>query len=196
MKDMRKQVLILGVFQNQHPQDRLVDFILLGEIGSQRELEVDCPYYMTVRFEKKEAELGLLSDGSDLLRFFFQAPHSNLCLEEVEIVEANDYRRDLFTAAVRFSIAGKTQEYIVDASSALLIASMNNCPIYVKEGILENFATLNYHKKKLELPKMIEPPKPVKTYAELEAELEEALAEEKFERAAEIREELKKTKTN
>ncbi len=196
MYTTRKQVLILGTFQNEDPQERLIDFIVLGEIGSQRELEVDCPHYMSVKFEKKEAELGLLSDSNDLLKFFFLAQDSNLRIKEVELVEADEDRRDLFSAVVRFSIAGKKQEYILDAASALLIASMNNCPVYVKEGILENYATFNYHKKKTELPKLIEPPKPAKTCAELEAELEEAISEQKYERAAEIREELKKVKTN
>lgn len=119
----------------------------------------------------------------------------------VEII-ISELRENTFYAKIILDVSGMTNEIDARPSDAIALAVRAQTPIYVSENVLELASFVPSEESDKETPKKSEPPSESlpKTkearIASLQNKLREALDAEDYERAAKIRDDIKKLTSN
>jgi bifunctional DNase/RNase len=146
--------------------------LVLGEVNGRRRLPIIIGSFeaqaIAIEIEKMTPSRPLTHD---LFKSFAQAYHINV--QEIIIYNLVD---GIFYAKLICSDGKKSAEIDARTSDAIAMAVRFDCPIYTHEFILSSYTSLSID--------------------ELKTKLQEALAEEAYEKAAKIRDELNKRKAS
>lgn len=163
--------------------------VVLNEINGYRRLPVIIGYFeaqaIAVALEKVSPSRPLTHD---LVKNLFN--ELNIDLKEVII---NNLQEGIFYAQLICAQEGKIVELDSRTSDALALSIRFGCPIYTYEFILESAGiVLEEKKKEKTLLKNQNNPLSNQSIEQLEKHLNDALTKEDYERAAHIRDEIKR----
>ncbi len=200
MKKIELDIVGLSYSQTQSGAYALV----LGEINGRRRLPIIIGSFeaqaIAIEIEKMTPSRPLTHD---LFKSFAEAYH--IAIQEIIIYNLVD---GIFYSKLICNDGKKTLEIDARTSDAIALAVRFDCPIYTYEFILSSAGIVIEGNEFVYLENISETPeevKPVGTggggYAtlsteELKTKLQEALAEESYEKAAKIRDELNKRKAS
>jgi bifunctional DNase/RNase len=200
MKKLKLDIVGLSYSQTQSGAYALV----LGEVGGRRRLPIIIGSFeaqaIAIEIEKMTPSRPLTHD---LFKSFAEAYH--IMIQEVVIYNLVD---GIFFSKLICSDGKKVMEIDARTSDAIAIAVRFDCPIYTYEFILSSAGIVIegndfvYLENIGETPEEITPtPSSAPGFTalsedELKAKLQEALAEESYEKAAKIRDELNRRKAS
>lgn len=200
MKKLKLDIVGLSYSQTQSGAYALV----LGEVGGRRRLPIIIGSFeaqaIAIEIEKMTPSRPLTHD---LFKSFAEAYH--IMIQEVIIYNLVD---GIFFSKLICSDGKKVMEIDARTSDAIAIAVRFDCPIYTYEFILSSAGIVIEGNDFVYLENIGEPPEEVTptpasatgftalSTDELKAKLQEALAEESYEKAAKIRDELNKRKAS
>lgn len=173
--------------------------VVLGEVNGARRLPVIIGSFeaqaIAVAIEGMEGPRPMTHD---LFKNTLQT--MNTQLQEVII---NNLQEGIFFARLVFEQNGEIIEVDSRTSDALALATRFECPVYTYEFILETAGVVlegdendDAEEYERSAASELEDKLSTHTVGELEQMLEEVLGEENYERAAQIRDELNRRKTN
>jgi len=199
MKKIELDIVGLSYSQTQSGAYALV----LGEINGRRRLPIIIGSFeaqaIAIEIEKMTPSRPLTHD---LFKSFAEAYH--ISIQEIIIYNLVD---GIFYSKLICNDGKKTLEIDARTSDAIALAVRFECPIYTYEFILSSAGIVIEGNEFVYLENISETPeevKPVSTSGgygtlstdELKTKLQEALAEESYEKAAKIRDELNKRKAS
>ncbi|RYE28907.1 MAG: hypothetical protein EOP42_15655 [Sphingobacteriaceae bacterium] len=200
MQKIKLDIVGLSYSQTQSGAYALV----LGEISGRRRLPIVIGSFeaqaIAIEIEKMTPSRPLTHD---LFKTFAQAFH--ITIQEVIIYNLID---GIFYAKLICSDGKKTMEIDARTSDGIAMAVRFNCPIYTYEFILSSAGIVIEGNDFVYLENINADPQEEKNIAavakgytsfsmeELESKLKEALAEESYEKAAKIRDELTRRKSS
>ncbi|PJJ84829.1 bifunctional nuclease family protein [Mucilaginibacter auburnensis] len=199
MKKIELDIVGLSYSQTQSGAYALV----LGEINGRRRLPIIIGSFeaqaIAIEIEKMTPSRPLTHD---LFKSFAEAYH--IAIQEIIIYNLVD---GIFYSKLICNDGKKTLEIDARTSDAIALAVRFDCPIYTYEFILSSAGIVIEGNEFVYLENISETPEEVKPvsagggYAtlsteELKTKLQEALAEESYEKAAKIRDELNKRKAS
>jgi bifunctional DNase/RNase len=200
MKKIKLDIVGLSYSQTQSGAYALV----LGEVSGRRRLPIIIGSFeaqaIAIEIEKMTPSRPLTHD---LFKSFGQAYH--ISVQEIIIYNLVD---GIFYSKLICSDGKKVVEIDARTSDAIAVAVRFDCPIYTYEFILSTAGIVIEGNDFVYLENINEPPAEEKTTAaatggfatlstdELKTKLQEALAEESYEKAAKIRDELHRRKAS
>src|SRR3982751_3424348 len=199
MKKIKLDIVGLSYSQTQSGAYALV----LGEVNGRRRLPIIIGSFeaqaIAIEIEKMTPSRPLTHD---LFKSFAQAYHINI--QEIIIYNLVD---GIFYSKLICSDGKKTIEIDARTSDAIAVAVRFDCPIYTYEFILSSAGIVIEGNDFVYLENIAETPEEITPVAsgsgfaslsndELKAKLQEALAEESYEKAAKIRDELNRRKAS
>ncbi|GAA4105468.1 bifunctional nuclease family protein [Mucilaginibacter panaciglaebae] len=201
MKKIKLDIVGLSYSQTQSGAYALV----LGEVGGRRRLPIIIGSFeaqaIAIEIEKMTPSRPLTHD---LFKSFAEA--YNIMVQEVIIYNLVD---GIFYSKLICSDGKKVMEIDARTSDAIAIAVRFECPIYTYEFILSSAGIVIEGNDFVYLENIAETPEEISSVSstassgfgalsteELKAKLQEALAEESYEKAAKIRDELNKRKAS
>ena len=199
MKKVKLDIVGLSYSQTQSGAYALV----LGEVNGRRRLPIIIGAFeaqaIAIEIEKMTPSRPLTHD---LFKSFAQAYH--ITVQEIIIYNLVD---GIFYSKLLCSDGKKTIEIDARTSDAIAIAVRFDCPIYTYEFILSSAGIVIegndfvYLENINETPEEITPSQSAAGYSslstdEIKTKLQEALAEEAYEKAAKLRDELNKRKAS
>jgi bifunctional DNase/RNase len=197
MKKIKLDIVGLSYSQTQSGAYALV----LGEVSGRRRLPIIIGSFeaqaIAIEIEKMTPSRPLTHD---LFKSFGQAYHINV--QEIIIYNLVD---GIFYAKLICSDGKKVVEIDARTSDAIAVAVRFDCPIYTYEFILSSAGIVIEGNDFVYLENISETPEEKTTTAggftslsvdELKTKLQEALAEESYEKAAKIRDELNRRKSS
>ncbi|MFD0749012.1 bifunctional nuclease domain-containing protein [Mucilaginibacter calamicampi] len=199
MKKIELDIVGLSYSQTQSGAYALV----LGEINGRRRLPIIIGSFeaqaIAIEIEKMTPSRPLTHD---LFKSFAEAYH--ISIQEVVIYNLVD---GIFYSKLICTDGKKTLEIDARTSDAIALAVRFDCPIYTYEFILSSAGIVIegnefvYLENISETPEDITPVNPVAGFSalsddELKSKLQDALAEESYEKAAKIRDELNRRKAS
>ncbi len=199
MKKIELDIVGLSYSQTQSGAYALV----LGEINGRRRLPIIIGSFeaqaIAIEIEKMTPSRPLTHD---LFKSFAEAYHINI--QEIIIYNLVD---GIFYSKLICNDGKKTLEIDARTSDAIALAVRFDCPIYTYEFILSSAGIVIEGNEFVYLENISETPEEVKPVSagggysnlsteELKTKLQEALADESYEKAAKIRDELNKRKAS
>jgi bifunctional DNase/RNase len=201
MKKIKLDIVGLSYSQTQSGAYALV----LGEVGGRRRLPIIIGSFeaqaIAIEIEKMTPSRPLTHD---LFKSFAEA--YNIMVQEVIIYNLVD---GIFYSKLICSDGKKVMEIDARTSDAIAIAVRFECPIYTYEFILSSAGIVIEGNDFVYLENIAETPEEISSVSspassgfgalsveELKVKLQEALAEESYEKAAKIRDELNKRKAS
>lgn len=176
--------------------------VVLGEVSGARRLPV-----IIGSFEAQAIAVAI--EGMDgprpMTHDLFKNTLDTMNAELQEVV-INNLQEGIFFARLVFLQNGEIIEVDSRTSDALALATRFECPVYTYEFILETAGVIlegeddqeseEYERVAADQDDSLEDKLSTHTVGELEIMLEEVLGEENYERAAQIRDEINRRKTN
>ena len=199
MKKITLDIVGLSYSQTQSGAYALV----LGELGGRRRLPIIIGSFeaqaIAIEIEKMTPSRPLTHD---LFKSFAEAYH--ISIQEIIIYNLVD---GIFYSKLICTDGKKTLEIDARTSDAIALAVRFNCPIYSYEFILSSAGIVIEGNDFVYLENIADTPEEIKPISsvggftslsvdELKTKLQEALAEESYEKAAKIRDELNKRKAS
>lgn len=185
------QVDIIGL--STSPSSGGAYALVLGEIEGNRRLPIIIGAFeaqaIALELEKIQPPRPMTHD---LLRDLFESVGA-----EVIDVVIDELREGTFFAKVRYIHEGEEDQLDARPSDAVALAVRVDAPIYVAPGVLEEAGIPSDEEAVAELEEEIEeeePAVPVSPLERLEEQLSKAIAEEDYERAAQIRDDIQRHK--
>lgn len=171
--------------------------ILLKEIDGNRRLPI-----IIGQFEAQAIALEMegIKPPRPLTHDLLKSVIDNLGGTVIEIV-VNELRENTFYAKIVLDLSGLTNEIDARPSDAIALAVRADAPIYVAESVMQAASFIPSEEADMELNESYEEEKPAservpKTkeaqIAALQEKLREALEKEEYERAAKLRDDIKK----
>jgi bifunctional DNase/RNase len=118
---------------------------------------------------------------------------------DVDAIVVDDLRDGTFFAKIRYTQGGVEDELDARPSDAIAVGVRVGAPIFVDESVMEqagvlpedeSLAGVGQGESEAAEPDEVEPVEPMTRVEKIETQLETAIAEENYERAAQLRDEL------
>ena len=193
------QVDIIGL--STSPSSGGAYALVLGEVDGNRRLPIIIGAFeaqaIALELEKIQPPRPMTHD---LLRDTFEA----LDAEVIDVV-VDELREGTFFAKVRYIAGGDEGQLDARPSDAVALAVRVDAPIYVAPAVLdeagiptedEGVSALTQSSSEEEEQKQAASSRPMSNLERMEQQLEEAIAEEDYERAAKLRDEIQKLRGN
>ena len=174
--------------------------ILLKEVNGNRRLPI-----IIGAFEAQAIALELegIKPPRPLTHDLFKQVIDNLGASIIEVI-IDELRENTFYAKILLGISGLTNEIDGRPSDAIALAVRAQAPIFVTESVMESAAFIPsedgeediYSKEKEEVKEQKTPKTKEARIAALQNKLREAIEAEEYERAAKLRDDIKKLTSN
>lgn len=189
------QVDIIGL--STSPSSGGAYALVLGEVGGNRRLPIIIGAFeaqaIALELEKIQPPRPMTHD---LLRDLFENVGAN-----VEDVVIDELREGTFFAKIRFLLAGARSQLDARPSDAVALAVRMNAPIFVSAPVLDEAgiptddSADDAPEQDIEVPdEDTTQPEPQSDLERLESELDTAIKEEDYERAARLRDDISRLK--